>query len=226
MPSAASNSATGLLVEEHARQIAAVLGVPDFVYAPVLETKGATQREISDGMLICGEDGLIIQVKARAAEDGHAARAEHWIRKNSQAASRQADGTRRRLSLSQKVTFTSLRGYTRTLSGVEGWPAAVIIDHPEIPEGLTLEQSSDTLWITLADWRELHAHLRSTAAVISYVSRALGSGLHPRLVLRQSVIWLSRAPTLLPTLGARVIRCCRWRCSEDPRQPTPRWSTI
>jgi hypothetical protein len=177
-----SSAPTGLQVEERARQIAGILGVPDFVYAPVLERRGTTQREISDGMLICGGDGLIVQVKARhASERGNAARAEQWIRKNAQAARRQADGTRRRLSQSQGATFTSLRGYTRTLSGIDGWPAVVIIEHPAVPEGLMLEQTANTLWITLDDWRELHAHLRSTATVISYVNRALRSGLHPAL---------------------------------------------
>jgi hypothetical protein len=177
-----SSAATGLEVEERARQIAGILGVPDFVYTPVLERRGTTQREISDGMLICGEDGLIVQVKARhACGQEDAVRAERWIRKNAEAARRQADGTRRRLSQSQTVTFTSLRGYTRKLSGIEGWPAVVIIEHPAVPEDLMLEQSTTTLWITLDDWRALHAHLRSTAAVISFVNRALRCGLHPAL---------------------------------------------
>lgn len=167
-------------VEERARQIAGLLGVPDFVYHPLLEHKGATQREISDGMLICGGDGLIMQVKSRhAPEHDNGPRAEQWIRKNAQAARKQADGTRRRLAESRALTFTSLRGYTRTLTGMEGWPAVVLIDHPKVPAGLRLPQSSDTLWITLEDWRELHAHLRSTAAVISYVNRALHCGLQP-----------------------------------------------
>jgi hypothetical protein len=71
-------------------------------------------------MLICGDDGLIMQVKAR--DEPHRdtrARAEQWIRKNAEAARGQADGTRRRLAQSRTVTFTSARGYTRTLSAVE-----------------------------------------------------------------------------------------------------------
>ncbi len=177
-----SQSSVGLQAEQRVREIAGLLGVADFVYVPVLESKGSSQREISDGMLICGQDGLIIQVKTRSADqDDDADRAQRWIRKNADAARRQADGTRRRLSQAQDVTFTSLRGYTRTLSGIEGWPAVVIIEHPGIPERLVLEQSSDTIWMTLDDWRELHVRVRSTAAVISYVSRALASGLHPAL---------------------------------------------
>jgi hypothetical protein len=148
----------------------------------LLEAKGATQREVSDGMLICGDDGLIMQVKAR--DEPHRdtpARAEQWILKNAEAARRQADGTRRRLAQSRTVTFTSLRGYTRTLSAVENWPAVVILDHPPAPARVELPRSGDTLWITATDWSALHLQLRSTAAIISYVSRALGSGLHPSL---------------------------------------------
>jgi hypothetical protein len=179
-----SNAANtkGARVEEHARRIAALLGVPDFVYQPLLERKGAAEREISDGMIICGDEGLIMQVKARNATDHDTlARAERWICKNAETARKQADGTRRRLAESRTVTFTSLRGYTRTLSAVESWPAVVVIDHPSTPAGLQLPASANTLWITIADWRALHAQLRSTATVISYVRRALGSGLLPPL---------------------------------------------
>jgi len=123
-----------------------------------------------------------MQVKAREAPDlDSPARAEQWIRKNAEAARRQAEGTRRRLAQSRSVTFTSLRGYTRTLSAIEGWPAVVVIDHPSAPLQIQLPQSADTLWITIEDWHELHDHLRSTAAVIAYVKRALESGLHPPL---------------------------------------------
>jgi hypothetical protein len=176
------NQSRGLDAENQARRIAGLLGVQDFVYRPRLEHKGPPQREISDGMIICGDDGLIMQVKAREDPDRDTpTRAQQWIRKNAETARKQADGTRRRLAESRTVTFTSLRGYTRTLSAVKDWPAAVVIDHPFAPVGIQLPQSESTLWITIADWRELHAQLRSTAAVISYVRRALESGLHPPL---------------------------------------------
>jgi hypothetical protein len=168
--------------EKRAREIAALFGVPDFVYKPLLERKGSAHREISDGMVICGEDGLIMQVKARQTpRQDTPARAEQWIRKVAKAGRRQAEGTRRRLAQSSAVTFTSLRGYTRTLHAVNGWPAVVVIDHPFASAPIQLPQSADTLWITIEDWQELHNHLRSTATMIAYVKRALGSGLHPPL---------------------------------------------
>jgi len=204
----------GAVVEEHARQIAGLLGVPDFVYEPVLEPKGTGQREVSDGMIICGDDGLIMQVKSR---DSSAAdtpeRAEQWIRKHAQTARTQADGTRRRLAQRREITFTSLRGYERILGGSCGWPAVVIIDHDAIPPGLQLLRSTNTLWITLADWRELHAHLRSAAAVISYVSRALECGLQPALgdevsryrALAQADAAAPGGPASVPMLPLRVL---------------------
>jgi hypothetical protein len=177
-----TSESPGADAERRAREIAALFGVPDFVYRPLLERKGSTNREISDGMVICGEDGLIMQVKAREAPGRDTPeRAERWIRKSAQAARRQAEGTRRRLAQSRSVTFTSLRGYTRTLGAIEGWSAVVVIDHPSAPPQIQLPQSADTLWIAIGDWHELHDRLRSTAAVIAYVKRALESGLHPPL---------------------------------------------
>lgn len=106
------NDSRGADAEERAREIAALRGVPEFIYLPLLERKGATQREISDGMLICSEDGLIMRVKAREAPEQHTpALAECWIHKNAEAARRQAEGTRRRLSQSRAVRFTAARLY-------------------------------------------------------------------------------------------------------------------
>lgn len=172
----------GMLAEEHARAIAAQLGVKDFVYLPVLEAKGATQREISDGILICGQEGVILQVKARQSpERDTPERAAKWVLKHASAASRQADGTRRRLADAREVTFKSLRGFERTLSTPGAWSAVVILDHPAAPANLEMPASTATLWITLDDWHALHWQLRSTAAVIAYVKRALASGIRPAL---------------------------------------------
>jgi hypothetical protein len=176
----------GNRAEEHAREIAAKLGVEDFVYLPVLEAKGATQREISDGVLICGHEGVILQVKARRSPEGDTPdRARKWVLKHAKAAKRQADGTRRRLAESREVTFQSLRGFERTLKGVAGWPAVVILEHPGAPAGLEMPPGTTTMWITLADWQALHWELRSTAAVIGYVRRALDCGVRPPLGLER-----------------------------------------
>ena len=78
----------GTTVEDYARRLAGALGVADFVYQPALERKGSAQREISDGVLACGDEGLILQVKARdpqAASLDSPVRAEAWIKSQSRA---------------------------------------------------------------------------------------------------------------------------------------------
>jgi SEC-C motif len=170
--------------EEYSRRLAGALGVPDFVYEPAVEAKGRGQREISDGLLVCGGEGVILQVKSRrpdsAATDTDA-KAESWIRKGAEDALRQVLGTRRRLDGSKSVRVRSLRGFTREIFDAGGWPGVVVLDHPRIPDGIVLEQFDDIYWTTLDDWFELHDWLRSTAAVIGYVQRALRCGLHPPL---------------------------------------------
>jgi hypothetical protein len=172
----------GTATESYARHLAGDLGVPDFVYEPTTERKGSATREISDGILACGADGLIIQIKARdrdAAFRDTPEKAARWGRKVAEEGRGQASGTRRRLAVGN-VTLQSLRGYSRTFDAAGTWPAVVVIAHPNAPPML-LPQYSDTMWIALHDWLGLHERLRSTAAVIGYVERALGSPMHPPL---------------------------------------------
>lgn len=171
-------------VERYARNLAGGLGVPDFVYEPLVEQKGGGSREISDGLLICGDDGLIMQVKSRGPVEAAldtAVKARAWLKKSAAAGASQAVGTRRRLSLSRSATFKSLRGYERTLRAVPPWPAVVLLDHPATPRDVHPDPVPDTLFMTLGDWHALHERLRSTAAVIQYVQRALDTELDPPL---------------------------------------------
>jgi hypothetical protein len=164
-------------VEEYARRLAAGLGVPDFVYRPARAQKGSGDREVSDGLLVAGSRGLILQVKSRepavAAVDT-LERARLWVAKNAAKALRQADGTRRALRCGGR--FTSMRGFERSLPPGDNWPAVVLIDHPRA-QGIALGPEPNTVWLTTGDWLNLHYRLRSTAAVIEYVERALASGL-------------------------------------------------
>lgn len=170
--------AIGHEVEEYARRLAAGLGVPDFVYRPTDARKGSGSREVSDGLLVAGNRGLILQVKSREPAIALAdtrERARLWVTKNAAKALRQADGTRRALRSGGR--FMSMRGYERSLPSGGDWPAVVLIDHPMAPS-IDLESSHNTIWLTMADWLNLHFRLRSTAAVIEYVARALSSRVH------------------------------------------------
>jgi hypothetical protein len=173
----------GLEVEEYARQLAAGLGVPDFVYRPAATRKGSGDREISDGLLVAGERGLILQVKSRApdvAATDSRERASSWIAKSAAAAVRQAEGSRRSLMAESGLRFVSMRGYERALPRGDDWPAVVLIDHPNAPP-IELPDEPNVLYISTRDWMNLHDRLRSTAAVIEYANRALASGLRPPL---------------------------------------------
>lgn len=167
----------GHLVEDYARRLAGDLGVPDFVYKPVTVRRGGGLREVSDGLLMAGGDGLIVQVKSRehaASSTDSPAKAESWLKKKAVEAQRQVSGTRRTL-LTGDTRVRSLRGFERTVPNAAEWPGVVILDHSNTPP-ITFDAAADTLFISLADWLDLHRMVRSTAGVIVYVQRALESG--------------------------------------------------
>jgi hypothetical protein len=200
----------GVEIEEHARQFAAGLGVPDFVYRPATTRKGSGDREISDGLLVAGGRGLILQVKSRApdaASEDTSERAAAWIAKHAAHAVRQANGTRRSLSQDTSRRFVSMRGYERTLPRGDDWPAVVLIDHQNAPAA-ALADEPNVLYMSMLDWMNIHDRLRSTDAVIEYAHRALASGLRPALGeeferyrrLAQADAQYAQRPSSLPIL--------------------------
>ncbi|MBG6138415.1 hypothetical protein [Longispora fulva] len=202
-----AESSPGTLKEAEARSVAGLLGVPDFVYRPEHVSKGKAVREISDGLLIAGTDGLILQVKGRFTSGRDLpAKAEGWCRKNGLAAQRQGQGTRASLR-SNAVRVRSLRGYEREVPDAETWPIVVIISHPDDPV-VSFPASTDTLFLSLTDWRQLHSMIRSTYGVIDYVRRALASGVSVPLgreadryrLLSEADVHAGRSLTSFPTL--------------------------
>jgi hypothetical protein len=165
----------GVATEQYVRRLAARLGVPDFVYEPTTVVAGSRSREISDGLLVAGRAGLVLQIKSRereaAARDSEE-RAASWVRKQAEEATGQARGTLRELSRNPDVTFESMRGYRRSLPPSVDWRSVVLVDHPHAP-AIHLPDEDGILYLTMTDWLELHDRVRSTAAVINYVQRAL-----------------------------------------------------
>src|ERR1017187_6067948 len=182
----------GIEREARVRDIAAELGVADFVFtSPQLPKGSGATREVSgDGLLICGSTGAILQVKVReptqaAADDSQRVRA--WIEKYIANAEEQGKGARReivrRLRDGNPITLlpARVRGlsvekrhlYERLLiEDASGWPIIVVVEHHQAA-GLSYQVGSDTFVITLSDWLELHRRLRSTYALINYVRRVL-----------------------------------------------------
>ena len=189
----------GTARESQVREIAAKLGVADFVYSAHPVQKGPGQREASgDGLLLVGDSGAILQVKARDPSLGTGdtvQRAANWIRKHADKAAKQGNGTRRELArrrdagspmLVYPVRAASMTGdakerYALSIEGsVEDWPVLVILDHPQMPK-VDLGFQDDVIWLTFADWRHVQRYLRSTHATLHYVRRVLKNGLHVQL---------------------------------------------
>ncbi len=185
--------------ESQVRDMAARLGVADFVYSapPVRKVNG--QRESSGyGLLLAGERGAILQVKARDPTRGvsdSAERSTAWIKKHAAKAAEQGLGTRRELTRRQAigspmtvfpVRAASLPAETRrryefqVRQAFGEWPVIVILDHPQMPE-VDLGFRPGVVWFTFSDWWELQRRLRSISGSLDYVHRILCDGVHVHL---------------------------------------------
>lgn len=186
----------GTAREQQVRDIAARLGVADFVYFAPPVAKGAGQREAAgDGLLLVGERGAILQVKARDPVKGindSADRARAWVKKYADKAMTQGLGTKRELARRQAMgspmvvfpvraadlpTEARLRYKCSVRQDSRDWPVIVILDHPQMPE-VDLGFVPEVVWFGFSDWRELQRRLRSTSAAIDYVHRVLRDGMH------------------------------------------------
>jgi len=218
----------GEAVEDRARQVAARLGLADFVYRPQLVSRGGGNREAGDAILYANGKGAVIQVKARdpsaAVRDDTAEKVQRWVDKHGAKAYRQGQGTRRQLLIRQvegrPVVATPVRAAHLPAEdqekaalvldmGVADWPTIVVLDHPGADRAVAPEPA-DAFWITLPDWLDLHRAIRSTTGLLDYIHRVLASD-----------------PTPAWTLGterrrfAEVVRSDREYASEGGRWSRP-----
>ena len=113
-----SEPAQGTAVEDYARRLAGGMGVPDFVYEPVLVQRRGGSREISGGLLVArdrrghlaGQEQGASRWRGGDSED----RAKAWCVKLGDAAQRHGVGTRSSLPRSL-ARVRSLRGFERVL---------------------------------------------------------------------------------------------------------------
>jgi hypothetical protein len=168
----------GPAAERATQDAAATWGLPDFVMSPMVERKGPGVREISDGLIITGDQGLVVQVKSRDTTPRSAQREASWLTKKIDEGGRQVDGTARRLS-SKTTTMVNGRGRTVELDGATiTWTGVVIVDHPCPPHEYQLyelETHIPTVVLLRRDWEFLFHQLRSSRAVIDYLARVSGS---------------------------------------------------
>ncbi len=167
----------GKAAEDAAHSAAATWGLPDFVFLPSAEHRGSKNREISDGLIVTGDKGIVLQVKSRTAATGPDREAA-WIDKKVEQAVRQVEGTVRRLR-DRSAEMINGRGRNVTLVGTDiEWVGVVLLDHPDPPYGHTVtDTTKQTPIVTLLrrDWEFLFAQLRSTRAVVDYLHRVDGS---------------------------------------------------
>lgn len=176
-------------MEDHVRQVAARLGVADFVMIPQIVSKGSAFREIGDGLLCCGEQGAVLQVKSRepaAACADDRDRSESWVRKNVKKAIDQGRGTKRALTDARRLSPIELcpvraldapagrrQEFIRPVSAdVSAWPIIVVVEHPGAPE-MDLGLDDDVFAITTRDWEFLNTAIRSVAGLLDYVDRCM-----------------------------------------------------
>lgn len=167
----------GTAAEEATTNAAAFWGLPDFVFPPVKRATGSGSRELGDGIVLVGDQGLILQVKSRQNPTQKTEREASWIKKQVAKGAGQAAGTLRQLRR-QPEDMPNQRGRVITIDGNSGtWIGVVIVDHAEPPGGITLSvdhQGLSVITLLRRDWEFLFEQLGSTAAVVGYLHRVAG----------------------------------------------------
>jgi len=167
----------GTAAEAATHNAAATWGLPDFVILPRVEHDGSRNREISDGLIVTGDRGAVLQVKSRNTDSGRPEKESSWVNKKITEAARQVNGTVRRLR-SEAAEMINGRGRPVTIDGgTVSWIGVVIIDHPTPPPDhrlLAPAGAVPTVTLLRRDWEFLFDQLRSTRAVIDYLHRVEG----------------------------------------------------
>lgn len=166
----------GTATEIAVHDAAALWGLPDFFFRPSVEHSGSKNRELGDGLLVVNDLGIVVQAKGRNVAPADPTREQAWIEKQIDAALGQARGTVRRLRRSP-ATLQNGRGRPVTIDGTAyKWVAAIVLEHPDPPEGFTPAVGSNpglpTVVLLRRDWEFLFDQLKSTYAVAQYLTRA------------------------------------------------------
>ena len=164
----------GTAAENATLAAAATWGLPDFVLRPAVEVKGSGVREISDGLLLCGAAGVILQSKSREGEPQAPSREHAWVNKQLRKAVKQLNGTHRRL-LHGPFSLRNGRGREILVHGDRhAWMGVVVVDHPQPLSECRLELPPSKLpyvVVTRGEWEFLFDQLKSTTAVVDYLHR-------------------------------------------------------
>lgn len=164
----------GSAAEQATQDAATLWGLPDFVYRADLRRVGSGSRELGDRILLVGGQGIVVQVKCRAAISGDAEKERRWAEKQITKAIAQANGTIRALRM-EAARLTNARGRRITVdAGSRRWLSVVVVDHASVPSGIvpnTTAAHVPCVVLTRRDWTFLFDQLKSTHAVGAYLER-------------------------------------------------------
>ncbi len=167
----------GTAAEEATATAAAFWGLPDFVFPPAIRKTSSGSVELGDGIVVVGDQGLILQVKSRENVTEKTARETSWIKKRVAQGAGQAAGTLRQLRL-QPAVLSNQRARPIEIDGNAGtWIGVVIVDHQNPPHGIELpveHKGLPVVTLLRRDWEFLFEQLGSTAAVVAYLHRIVG----------------------------------------------------
>jgi hypothetical protein len=165
----------GTGAETAAHAAAATWGMPDFVFESAHVSKGSGRRELGDRLLLAGQRGAVVQIKARTIAPKADAEERVWIQKVAAKAMKQAKGTVRQLRL-LPAEMVNGRGRVLTVEAdAYEWIAVFLLDHDQVPAGTVASWEPigmPAIALTRRDWDFLFDHLRSTTAVLGYLFRA------------------------------------------------------
>jgi hypothetical protein len=168
----------GTAAEDATHNAAAIWGLPDFVFRPVIRREHSGSREVGDGILLLGDIGVVVQVKSRQRDSvAEADKERRWVEKKIKQALSQANGTIRLLQRS-KTLMSNIRGREVEVDGNDyRWLEVVVVDHPNVPRQLVPDSTSakhPAVVLTRRDWEFLFNQLKSTHAVVDYLERVAG----------------------------------------------------
>lgn len=194
----------GPAAEEATRSAAAYWGLPDFVFRPTVQVRGARNRELGDVIVVAGDRGAVVQVKARATSAARSPERERaWIHKTVAAGAKQATGTIRSLRYSERVTLANERGRRIVISTARvKWVPVVVIDHQGVEDYVP---TVDAVVLVRRDWEFLFEQLKSTDAVLGYLHRVHTNG-DPAAIGDEAIRYYQLAAADLKALPSQMDR--------------------
>ncbi len=159
----------GGAAEDATRNAAAFWGLPDFVFRSAVRARSRGNRELGDAILVAGDRGASVQVKARQALSEKDARERSWLDKKVREGLSQATGTIRSLTSAPTTTLVNERGREVAISTAgKTWLKVVVLDHPGISEYVP---AGGAVVLLRRDWEFLFQQVKSTYAVLEYIQR-------------------------------------------------------